>query len=107
MTAIDVTAKNATGMINGSSAVPRLTSISAGNVTIALTTATRITALAGTRLALSFDQCCQPGTARSRLKANVIREAEVRHDVAQNNWAEAEMNSTSVAQSLPSDSRKM
>ena len=39
--------------------------------------------------------------APSRLNANVIREAEVRHDVAQKNCAEAEMNSTSVAQFVP------
>ena len=75
--------------------MPMLTSISAGRVTIALTTATHITALAGTRFGVSLDHRCEPGMARSRLNAKVIREAEVRHDVAQKNWAEAEMNSTS------------
>src|SRR6188472_2683750 len=94
-------------MINGASAVPRVTSIRAGSVTIALTRPTRSTAFAGTRLLLSFDQCCDPGTARSRLNANSIREADVMHDVAQNSWAEAEMKSTNVAQSLPRDCKKM
>ena len=59
------------------------TSIRAGSVMRAAATATPITALAGTRLALSVDQICEPGTARSRLNANVMRDAEVRHDVAQ------------------------
>ncbi len=39
--------------------------------------------------------------APSRLKANVIRDADVMHDVAQKNCADAEMKSTSVAQLLP------
>ena len=76
-----------------------LTSMSAGLVTSAATTATPSTALAGTRAAVSFDQIADPGTAPSRLNAKVIREAEVRQEVAQKNCAEAEMNSTSVAQS--------
>ena len=62
-----------------------------------------MTALAGTRLAVSFDQCSEPGMAPSRLNAKVIREAEVMHDVAQKNCADAEMNSTNVAQFVPSD----
>src|SRR4249919_3549980 len=94
-------------MISGDSAVPRLTSISAGAVTIALTTPTSSTALAGTRLAVSFDHSCEPGIAPSRLKAKVIRDAEVMHDVAQNTCADAEMNSTNAAQLLPSDWVKM
>ena len=56
---------------------------------------------------MSFDQYCQPGTARSRLKANVILDAEVRQDVAQKNWADAEMSRTNVAQFVPSDWTKM
>ena len=58
-----------------------------------------MTALAGTREAVSFDRASpSPGSAPSRLNAKVIREAEVRQDVAQKNCAEAEMNRTSVAQ---------
>ena len=49
----------------------------------------------------------EPGIAPSRLNANVIREAEVMHEVAQKNWADAEMNSTNVAQLVPRDSTKM
>ena len=45
--------------------------------------------------------------APSRLNAKVIREAEVMHEVAQKNCAEAEMNSTRPAQLEPSDSLKM
>ena len=55
----------------------------------------------------SFDHIWCPGTARSRLNAYSIREAEVRQDVAQNTCAAAEMNSTTVAMSLPSDEVKM
>ena len=84
-----------------------LTSIRAGSVTIALTTATSATALAGTRLDVSFDQRAEPGIAPSRLNANVIRDAEVMQDVAQNTWAEAEMKSTNAAQWLPIDWVKM
>ena len=87
--------------------MPTLTLISAGAVTRALSTATNMTALAGTRFDVSFTQVAEPGIAPSRLKANVIRDAEVMHEVAQNTWADAEMNSTSVAQFVPSDSVKM
>ena len=45
--------------------------------------------------------------APSRLKAKVIRDADVMHEVAQKNCADAEMNSTRVAQSCPSDALKM
>src|SRR3954451_12088713 len=88
-------------MISGASAVPMLTLISAGRVTMAATTATSITALAGTRLAVSLCHLAEPGIAPSRLKAKVIREADVMHDVEQKNCADAEMNSTSPAQLLP------
>src|SRR5262245_56174457 len=100
MTAIDVTAKKAIGRIKGASGVPTLTSASAGRVTGAATTATPRTALAGTLAAVSLDQSWWPGTARSRLNANVIRDAEVKQDVAQKNCADAEMKSTNVAQFL-------
>ena len=68
---------------------------------MALATATIITALAGTRLGVSFFRVSDPGMAPSRLNAKVIREAEVMQDVAQKNCADAEMKSTNVAQSLP------
>ena len=45
--------------------------------------------------------------APSRLKAKVMREAEVMHEVAQKNCAEAEMKSTSPAQLAPIDCTKM
>ena len=64
MTATEVTAKNAIGEMIGASAVPMLTSTSAGRVTSAAHTATSMTALAGTRLADSFDQSLEPGPRR-------------------------------------------
>src|SRR5690242_9976584 len=84
-----------------------LTSTSAGRVTAAEKNATNITALAGTRVAVSFLRVEDPGMAPSRLKANVIREADVMHEVAQKNCAEAEMKSTSPAQFAPIDCTKM
>src|SRR6476469_2818137 len=107
MTAIEVTAKNATGMISGASAVPMLTLINAGSVTMAQHTATSITAFAGTRFAVSDCHILEPGIAPSRLNAKVIRDAEVMQDVAQKTCAEAEMNSTRVAQFVPIDWVKM
>ena len=74
---------------------------------IAADTPTSITALAGTLVAVSADHLFEPGIAPSRLNAYVIREAEVMHEVAQKNWADAEMNSTRVAQLVPSDSTKI
>ena len=65
-----------------------LTSTSAGSVTTAAQTATNITALAGTRVAVSFFSVSDPGMAPSRVKAKVIRDAEVMHEVAQKNCAE-------------------
>ena len=69
-------------------------------------TAAQITALAGVRLELTFDQILEPGTARSRLKANIIREVEVRQAVAQKSCAQAEMNSSVPAQLDPSAASK-
>src|SRR4051812_46966777 len=94
-------------MISGASSVPRLTLMSAGAVTIAQQIATSMTPLAGTPLADSLRQVAEPGIAPSRLNAKVMRDAEVMHDVAQNTWADAEMNRTNVAQSFPRDSVKM
>ena len=39
-----------------------------------------------------------PGTARSREKANIMREAEVTDAVTQKNWATTQMKSRSSAQ---------
>ena len=87
--------------------MPTLTLMRAGAVTSAQQTATSITALAGTRLAVSLDHFAEPGIAPSRLNAKVIRDAEVMHEVAQNTWADAEMKSTNAAQLVPRDSVKM
>src|SRR5688572_12986128 len=70
MTAIDTTAKNATGM---PAEVPQ----SAGMVMTSDSTQTPSTAATGTRFALTLDQNLQPGTARSREKAKNVREALV------------------------------
>ena len=63
--------------------------------------------MAGTRFAVSVCQLLEPGIAPSRLNAKVIRDADVMQDVAQKTCAEAEMNSTRVAQLLPIDWVKM
>ena len=84
-----------------------LISISAGNVMIAADHRDAEDRVRGHPLRGQHDQIAEPGTARSRLNANVIRDAEVRHDVAQKNCADAEMNSTTVAQSCPSGGVKM
>src|SRR5215218_7545710 len=89
------------GTTSGSFSVPMFTSISAGSVTMAATTATSSTAFTGTRLALRADHRLEPGIAPSRLKAKVIRDADVMHDVAQKNWADAEMNRTRPPQLVP------
>ncbi len=94
-------------MINGSSADPMLTSMSAGSVTIAQQIATSITAFAGTRFDVRARHLAEPGIAPSRLNANVIRDADVMQEVAQKTCADAEMNSTSAAQLLPIDWVKM
>src|SRR4051812_8091960 len=91
----------------GSSAVPKLTSISAGSVITPASTATSITALAGTRFALTFDQMAEPGIAPSRLNAKVIREALVRQATVQNSWPQAEMNTTIECDVLPRACVKM
>src|SRR4029077_14499223 len=88
-TPIDTTAKNATG----TGAPLMSTSTSAGSVMIAAMTAVTTTPLAGTRLELSFDHSWCPGTARSRLNANNIRDALVWQAVVQNNCPAVEMNS--------------
>src|SRR6478752_10108051 len=98
MTDTEVTAENAVGM--------PLTDFSAGSVMMPPTTAAQMTALAGVRLLLTLDQSREPGTARSRLKANIIREVDVRQAVAQKSWAQAEMKSSVPAQLAPREASK-
>src|SRR6478609_5812392 len=78
-----------------------LTDFSAGSVMRPPMTAAQMTALAGVRLEFTFDQIREPGTARSRLNANIIREVDVRHAVAQKSCALAEMKSSVPAQFAP------
>src|SRR5215212_1407748 len=87
---MDTTAKNAIG----TGAPLMSTSTRAGSVMIAAITAVTITPLAGTLLALNFDQSWWPGTARSRLNANSMRDALVWQAVVQKNWPAVEINST-------------
>ena len=60
-------------------------------------TATNITALAGTLLGVHLGPSLEPGIAPSRLNANVIRDALVRHAVVQKSWPAAEMSRTGSA----------
>ena len=59
--------------------------------------AAAITALAGTRLPLSFAKCLAPGMAPSRLKAKNIRLVLVMQATVQKNWPAAEMATTKPA----------
>jgi hypothetical protein len=70
-------------------------------------TATMTTAFAGTLWLVSLRQMADPGIAPSRLNANVMREAEVMHEVAQKNCPAAEMSSTVPPQWVPIDVLKM
>ena len=72
------------------------TSTKAGKVMRAAIDAVTMTALAGTLFALTADHSRWPGTARSRLNANSIREALVWHAVVQNSCPAVEMNSTTA-----------
>src|SRR5215207_3712190 len=91
----------------GASSVPKFTSISAGSVIRPASVAHSITALTGTLLAFTLDHMAEPGIAPSRLKANVIREALVRHATVQNSWPQAEMNTTIECDVSPSAWVKM
>ncbi len=57
----------------------------------------------GTRLRATLRHTFEPGTARSREKANIIRDAEVTDAVPQKNWATTAIRSRNSAQALPSD----
>ena len=90
---METTAKKAIG----TGAPLMSTSTRAGSVMIAAITAVMMTAFAGTRREFTADHNRCPGTARSRLKANSIREALVWQAVVQNNCPAVEMNSTAAA----------
>ena len=81
--------------------------MSAGRVITPASTATSMTALAGTLVLLTLDQIDDPGIAPSRLNAKVIREAVVRHATVQNSWPAAEMKITIVCDVVPSAWPKM
>src|SRR6195952_4500829 len=87
---MDTTAKNATG----TGAPLMSTATSAGSVMRAAMSAVNMTPFAGTRLLVRCDHSFQPGTARSRLKANSIREELVMQATVQKNWPTVEMSST-------------
>ena len=61
------------------------------------------TALTGTRLRATLRHSLEPGTARSREKANIIRDADVTDAVPQKNCATTAISSRNSAQALPSD----
>src|SRR5687768_13338373 len=61
----------------------------------------------GTRFFATRRQSGWPGTARSREKANIIREAEVTDAVTQKNCATTQTNSSASAQSWPIDSAQI
>ena len=90
---MDTTAKNAIG--TGAPLIS--TGTSAGRVMMAAITAVTMTALAGTFREFTADHSWWPGTARSRLKANSMREALVWQAVVQNNCPAVEMNNTAAA----------
>src|SRR6201995_6132793 len=69
----------------------------AGSVMIAAMTAVTMTALAGTLFLLIADHSWWPGTARSRLNANSMRDALVWQAVVQNSWPAVEISSTRPA----------
>src|SRR5947199_7812269 len=79
MTPIETTAVNAT-------VTPALLPFSAGRVRISASTATAITALNGIRRALTRLHIFQPGTAPSRLKAYIMRDALVMQLMPQKVW---------------------
>src|ERR1700760_2873518 len=58
---------------------------------------TKATAQVGVRRWVSRRQRLWPGTAPSREKANVIREALVTHAIPQNSWPTVEITSTAFA----------
>src|SRR5688500_6672967 len=88
--------------MSGSSAVPRLTSTSAGRVMSAAMTEETMTALAGTLRPLRRAHLEDPGTAPSRLKAKSIGLVDVMYAAVQKNCPTLAMSRTVPAQ--PDDS---
>src|SRR5215210_4460687 len=95
MTQIETTAKNAYG-------APLASPSSAGSVITSAATQEKTTAYAGTRWGLSRVHMRQPGTARSRENAYVMREQLVTHAMPQNSWPIVAITTTSFCQ--PSES---
>ena len=79
----------------------------AGSATIRHSTATSSVALTGAWTCVTFDQIWWPGMARSRLNANVIREALVMPEPAQKNWPMVAMIITVLNAAKPSADAKM
>src|SRR3954470_17380161 len=84
MTPIDTTAVKAT-------VTPFLLPLSAGRVRISASTATAMTALNGMRFALTRLHIREPGTAPSRLKAYIMRDALVMQLMPQKNCPTTQM----------------
>src|SRR4026209_1223127 len=61
----------------------------------------------GTRFLATRRQTWWPGTAPSREKANIIREADVTDAVRQKNWAPPQMRSSASAQDWLIDSAQI
>src|SRR5262245_18365777 len=100
ITEIETIAKNANGML---ASLP----LSAGSATIRHSTAIASVALIGARFLLTRDHSWWPGTARSRLNANIIRAALVISELAQKNWPTVAMIITILKAAMPSDDAKM
>src|SRR5438309_11847105 len=90
MTEIEVTARKATGL-------PRWFGKYAGIVMISANRTTNTTDHVGVRLRPRRRHRLWPGTAPSREKANVMREALVTHAITQNSWPIVEIRSTALA----------
>ena len=65
-----------------------------------------MTAYAGTRWWFSRVHSCQPGTARSRENAYIMREHEVTQAMPQNSWPIVAISTTSFSQPSGSDVAK-
>ena len=81
--------------------------LSAGSATIRQSAAISSVALTGARLPLTFDQSRCPGTARSRLNANIIRDALVIPEPAQKNCPMVAITITILKAASDSDEEKM
>src|SRR6185437_6649194 len=101
MTAMDTTARNATGVAEPSGAY------NAGSVISSATPQPAMIALTGVRLRSTFDHSRQPGTAPSRENAYVMRDIEVTQLMPQKNCPIVEMPKMTVARVDDSDEVKM